>query len=143
VRLSILVLGRMRNRLRRDPGAIKSAAVLEKCFSAASRILADIANLLSGHQIRADEPSPAVLHDSAEQLRRMPAMEAVDHQKFAEGARLQIERTEAMRPWLLRFEGVLATLRANVTLRSSARSYWLLVTVVIFKRNHGGRSGIR
>jgi uncharacterized membrane protein YccC len=179
IRLGILMLERVRTRWSRDPAAGERVAVLEECFRAASQILADIGGLVAGGKARVDMESPATLHRAAERLGRVADRET-DQDTLAEDAGHQIEalagqlrsalelaissteagqiafeRAEAMRPWQLKLQGTIATLRANVTLRSSAfrhavrlsgsvlagesaayvlggvRSYWLPMTIAI------------
>jgi uncharacterized membrane protein YccC len=183
IRLSILMLGRVRIRWRRDADSVEKVAMMDECFRAASQILVDIAALLAGRHTRPDA-EPAALHECAERLRLVATGEALHYDASAEAARRQIEalagqlrsaldlatssteagqivfeRIEAMRPWRLRLEGILATLRANATPQSSAfrhairlsgsvvageaaaymvgevRSYWLPMTVAIVLRS--------
>jgi uncharacterized membrane protein YccC len=183
VRLSILMLWRVWNRWRRNPPAAQCVGTLNECLGAASVILADIGKRLSGHRTHASAASFIVLHECADRLKLIPTVAGLGEKTFAEAARRQIEalasqlrsalelaasstqagrlafmRTEEMRPWRLRIEGVFATLRANATLQSSAfrhavrlsgavlaaevvaysiggpRSYWLPMTVVLVLR---------
>jgi uncharacterized membrane protein YccC len=168
IRLSVLMLARVRIRWRRDPAGAERAEILDECFLAASQITADIAALLAGGKARADADLLAVMQHSADRLgQEMDAgrqLEALAGQlrsalelaaSSTETGRRAFERREAARPWRLRIEGTIATLRANITLRSPAfrhalrlagsvlageaaayiaggtRSYWLPMTIAI------------
>ncbi|HYP13975.1 MAG TPA: FUSC family protein [Bryobacteraceae bacterium] len=154
IRLSLVVLARLRH---------ESATT---SLQAASRILASVAGSLTGGTPSLESGQLAKLEGAAEHLgedaRRQ--VEALAGQlrsalelaaSSTEIGRRAFERREAARPWQLRFGGTLATLRANLDLRSAAfrhavrlaaciligelaakavqgqRSYWLPMTIAI------------
>lgn len=118
-----------------------------------SKITEAVAQTLSGEPLRLDpEWLPAVTHDAlAGQLRA--AVELAT--SSTEAGREAFERRQLARPWRLQVENALATVRANLSLQSSAlrhavrlagsvlagefaahaaggtRSYWLPMTVAI------------
>ena len=63
--LSLLMLRRIWNRGHLDPAAAEWPAIIAECFRAASRILSDIARLMSGGHASSDKESFAVLRKSA------------------------------------------------------------------------------
>ena len=173
-RLGIFALGRLGVRIAREyPGSPESALV-NRYLEIASRVLGSIAEaLLSPRPVDASPRSQlGDLQAIAEQLRaagppfqdtrlQMDAVNgqlrsAFDLAAFATVAGLTaFARQEIRRPWHLRLGGTLATLRANLSLRSAAcrhairlagcvaagdalgrgfslhRSYWLPMTIAI------------
>jgi uncharacterized membrane protein YccC len=185
IRLSLLLLGRIRMRWSREAPTATAAEVLAACMRSASIVLEAIAYALE--RGIAPDVSPDLLpaiESAAEKLRGMPkqnwpaeAASLLDEAVFQIDAlagqlrsalelaasstlpgRMAFERREETRPWRLRLEGTVATLRANLTLRSAAfrhairlaicvtagellaraiggpRSYWLPMTVAIVLR---------
>ena len=172
-RLGIFALGRLRVRIAREAPDSAEAALLERYLEIASRVLQSIGGALVAAQpvesVRAQLDEQQAL---AEQLRAAAApvqdarlqMDAVTGQlrsalDLAVSATVAglaaFARQEVRRPWRLRLGGTLATLRANLSLRSAAcrhairlgacvalgdavgrgfdlhRSYWLPMTVAI------------
>jgi uncharacterized membrane protein YccC len=182
IRLSLLMLDRVRGRWRRDPATSPAAAALDHAMDSAARLLAAIASALErGVPVDVD---PEVLPSVERTARKLHDLSAPDwpaeaaailgdaeHQLNALAGQLRsaaelaasstltgreaFERREEARPWRLRLEGTVATVRANINLRSSAfrhavrlavcvligelvahaiggpRSYWIPMTVAI------------
>ena len=177
-RLSLLLVGRLRARIEREDPARPESAILTRYLEICSRVLGAVGrSLLRGEQLAVVPEDLRDLDALAETLReleksrpmsmtddarsQMDALtgqirSAIDLAASATPAGLQaFERREAGRPWTLRFTGTLATLRANLHLRSAAfrhairlagcvglgdalargaglsRSYWLPMTIAI------------
>jgi uncharacterized membrane protein YccC len=180
MRLSLVMLGRMRTRMEREQPGSDEAATLQAFFETCAGVLRSI-----GESLRAGVPSSVVpeqlrkMEDLAEELReedetapqalafrkdarfQMDALagqlrSAVDLATSSTPAGLQaFERREARRPWTMRLTSAMATLIANLSLRSTAcrhairlsvcvalgdavargfglhRSYWLPMTIAI------------
>lgn len=146
IRLSLLLLGRLRNRLHREPAVSETAGILDACLKASSEILASVASSLDtgAHPVN-PEWLTTVLR-SGERLREVPQHELpVEWRVLLDDARRQVdalagqlrsalqlaasstptgqqafEQKEAAQPWWLRMHGTLPTLRANLSLRSAA-----------------------
>jgi uncharacterized membrane protein YccC len=172
-RLGLFALGRLRVRSAREAPDSPETALLDLYLKIASRVLQSIGDALVATQ-PADSVRPQLeeLQALAERLRAAGAalqdaraqMDAVAGQlrsAFDLAAHATVAgltafaRQEVHSPWYLRLEGTLATLRANLSLRSSAcrhairlavcvalgdalgsglelhRSYWLPMTVAI------------
>jgi uncharacterized membrane protein YccC len=146
IRLALLTLARLRNRIAGETGAGAVTEGLQRSLSIASRLLNSIGNLLTSDKPVMDGP-PILkeLETLAEKLREPdpdapPAVAAT-----ARDARFQLdalagqlrsvlelaahstpegsaefEREQSRRRWNLRLSGTLAKLRANLTLRSAA-----------------------
>ena len=172
-RLGLFALGRLRVRIAREAPASAAAGLLERYLEVAARVLQSI-----GDALVAPQPSQSAraqldeLQALAEQLRAAEAplpdarlqMDAITGQlrsaleltaSTTVAGLAAFVRQEVRRPWRLRLAGTLATLRANLSLRSAAcrhalrlatcvalgdavgrsfalhRSYWLPMTVAI------------
>jgi uncharacterized membrane protein YccC len=176
------MLARSRARLAREAESRNEVALLDRCFDLTKRVLTAIANsLLGGTSLIVAPELLRDLDDLAEAFRTMPhesptaavvglladvqhhidafagqLRAAVDLASYSTPAgRVVYEQRESARPWRLRLVGLFATLRANLTLRSSAfrhairlaacltigdaiarsiglgRSYWVPMTIAI------------
>jgi uncharacterized membrane protein YccC len=146
IRLSLLALARLRIRIRREKHDSPVGEVLDRCLAISSSLLGSIGNsLLAGKNVKPDPERLQELQNLAERLRETgqggsPAVVAM-----AQDARIQMdalagqlrsaldltphttpegavafEQSEAKQPWRLRVSGRMATLRANLTLKSAA-----------------------
>ena len=182
IRLSLFALGRSLVRVRREEDGKKAAAVIEGFLEVVSRLLSSVGRSLQGEPLadsasawlkeldsaaaamrQCEEcPERPALHPHLSEARVQmdalagqlrAAVELASHTTVA-GANAFAER-EARRPWNLKLSGWLATLRANLSLDSSAcrhairlaiciaigdiighffslpRSYWLNMTVAL------------
>ncbi len=175
IRLSMFALSRFQVRVRREEGGELAAAGIDRFLELASNVLASIGHCLQGEALSDSPPTwPKEMEDAAKALRLYE-----DRPHLAE-ARLQMDALagqlraahelarnttpagedafaarEVHIPWHLRFGGWLATLRANLSLDSSAcrhairlaiciaigdviahsfslpRSYWLGITIAL------------
>ena len=172
-RLGLFALGRLRVRSAREAPDSPETALLDGYLKIASRVLQSIGDtLLAAQPAESVRPQLDELQARAERLRTAGAawqdartqMDAVAGQlrsAFDLAAHATVAgltafaRQEVHRPWHLRLGGTLATLRANLSLRSAAcrhavrlavcvalgdalgsglalhRSYWLPMTVAI------------
>ncbi len=180
-RLGLFALNRLRARIAREPGGVAEGALLGDYLDHASRVLRSIGDaLLAAKTAPAAPPELDRLRMFAERLRAADATLPDAIRQTARDARQQIDalngqlrtawelatavtvagmmnfaRQEVRRPWHLRLSGTVATLRANLSLRSAAcrhairlavcvalgdavgrgfglqRSYWLPMTVAI------------
>ncbi|HXI41450.1 MAG TPA: FUSC family protein [Bryobacteraceae bacterium] len=180
IQLSLLALGRLRLRMERENPAKGAAGIMQRYFEVSERVLAAIGNsLAAGEAARAGGEYLEELDTLSEALREGPADSGL-MAALQSDARLQMDalagqlraaldlaahatptgvvafrRSEARQPWGLRLGGTLATLRANLSLRSAAcrhairlsvcvaagdavarglglrRSYWLPMTIAI------------
>jgi uncharacterized membrane protein YccC len=124
IRLSLLVLWRIRTRLARDPAHTAEAAPIDQSLETAASILQRIAVTLESRETVGLKPNfPAVCGDARWQLDTLAgqlrsAIELADHTTRA--GRAEFERQQAAQPWHLRLAGGLAVLRANLSLHSAA-----------------------
>ena len=182
IRLTLLTLRRLRKRLQREPSAQQGFQVVEEYLSLAAKVLDAVADSVS-HRIAASSGCELLprLQALADQLRqeqaeeREPPLAALEKDlryqmdaltgQLRAAVRTTTESTpaalqefavrDARRPWQARFFSRFATLRANLTLQSSAfrhairltlclavgeaaahllhhpRSYWLAMTIVL------------
>jgi uncharacterized membrane protein YccC len=167
IRLAVLVLSRLHVRMRREPGSSADTAVLDRARELASRMLRSISGALDAG-VKGD-PHPECLRelrDLAEQLRaphagdnspQLAAMRADARRQLdaltgqlaaavelaahtsPSGGR-EFERREAAQPWSLRLAGVLAVLRANLTLDSAAFRHALRLAACVVIADTVGRS---
>ena len=179
IRLSLLMLARLRLRMDRESRAHAAVAIVDLALARAAGVLRTIGkSLLSGAA-----ETPADLFSTIPQLAKKLAKEPAPSPFFAAVAKdaifqmdalagqlraaldlathttpqgqAEFDKQEAAQPLLLRFSGRLATLRANLSLESSAcrhairlaamvavgealgrgyywrRSYWLPMTIVL------------
>jgi len=151
MRLSLLALSRLRNRMERENPSSPALRILEHYFASFSRALASIAAALLPSE-PAVEPTGlnAELVALAEQLR------STDTSPFIKDARFQMDgltgqlrsaadlavsatpagaeafaHREAAKPWRLRLGGRLATLRANFSLSSAAFRHAIRLAVCV------------
>jgi uncharacterized membrane protein YccC len=180
-RLGVFALGRLRVRTAREAPGSAESALLDRYLEVASRVLHSIGEaLLAAQPAESARAELEELQSLAEELRARSPEEASAMAGMLKDARLQMDavtgqlrsaldlaasataaglaafaRQEVRRPWHLRLGGTLATLRANLSLRSAAcrhairlaacvalgdavgrgfdlhRSYWLPMTVAI------------
>jgi len=172
-RLGLFALSRLRVRIAREAHGNAAATLLERYLEIAARVLHSIADALvaakAADSVRADldelqalaeqlRPAAAALQDARLQMDAVTGQlrTARDLAISATVAGLTaFARQEVHQPWRLRLGGTLATLRANLSLRSAAcrhairlaacvalgdalgrgfdlhRSYWLPMTVAI------------
>jgi uncharacterized membrane protein YccC len=191
LRLSMMLLGRLRIRFEREDTGNGATGALDRYFEICSRILNSIGDALrTGQAVTADAEDLLELETPAEQMRaadaaRQPVrtqpvlttqavlimMRDARFQMDAIAGQLRsavelsgsttspgssaFEQREARKPWHLRLAGTLATLRANLSLQSTAfrhairlaacagagdalayalqlrRSYWVPMTIAI------------
>ncbi len=181
IRLTLLMLGRLRTRIHRESEGSVLAGILDRCLTNAANVLDSVGKtLLADESVKPDPTWLREIHDLAERLREPHADPTSSLLAMAQDARIQMdaltgqlrsaldladhampegaaafERREARQPWSLRIAGPLATLRANLTLRSAAcrhavrlaacillgdgiarglhlpRSYWVPMTIAI------------
>ena len=179
MRIALLTLSRLRTRLGREPGGAEDAALLGRAMELAARMLNSVAGSLNaGVKGSAHPECLAELRDLGERLRGQH--DSADVTAMRADARWQVDalagqlrvatelaahatpagvdefrRQEAKQPWQLRLAGIVAVLRANLSLRSGVcrhavrlavcvaladllarnmhwdRSYWAPMTAVI------------
>ncbi len=156
MRLSLLLLGRLRIRIQREiPGGFESNT-LDTYLSACSRLLLAIGHaLISGENLIPVSGRLDGLERLADDLRNS-TRESATAQALINEARVQMDalngqlrttvelvsnatpegleafaRTEISKPWRLRFGGVLATLRANFSLASTALRHAVRLAVCV------------
>jgi uncharacterized membrane protein YccC len=183
MRLALLALRRLRARLLRESSAGSELEILNDFLAVCSRTLASVAIELedesaappaSAHELEAlverlDAAAPAtngavasLFHDLHFQMMalagQLRAAQDLAISSTPTGA-AAFERVESSKPWRLRLNGTLATLRANLNLQSAAcrhairlavciavadalargfslrRSYWLPMTVALVLRS--------
>lgn len=180
-RLALFALGRLRVRVAREASCTAESSLLDRYLAIASRVLQSIGEALLATQPAeggaaqleelqalaeemrarcpaASQPTAAMLQDARLQMDALTGQlrSALDLAASATAAGLTaFARREVRKPWRLRLGGTLATLRANLSLRSAAcrhairlavsvalgdavgrgfefeRSYWLPMTVAI------------
>ena len=181
IRLSLLALGRVRARMERENPGSGTAGIVQRYFEVSALVLGAIGNALAAGE--AAQPGAVYLEDLttlAEALRDQSPADSQVARALQNDTRLQMDalagqlraalelaahatptgvvsfrRSEARQPWSLRLGGTLATLRANLSLKSAAcrhairlsvcvsvgdalarglglrRSYWLPMTIAI------------
>ena len=181
IRLSLLMLGRLRIRIQRESEGSALGGILDHSLTNAANVLGSVGKtLLAAESVAPDPTWLREIHDLAERLREPRADPTSSLLAMAHDARIQMdalagqlssaldladhampegaaafERREARQPGSLRIAAPLATLRANLTLRSAAcrhavrlaacvllgdslarglhmpRSYWVPMTIAI------------
>jgi uncharacterized membrane protein YccC len=122
IRLSLLVLWRIRTRLAREGSP--EAELLAQSLEIAADALDHIAVALENRKtFRLSPVFPSVSGDAKWQLDALAgqlrsAIELANH--TTRGGRAEFEREQSSRPWTLRLAGGLAVLRANFCLESAA-----------------------
>ena len=153
IRLGLMMLARLRVRIGREQGGEAAEASVAHGLSLASTILSDIAASLHGGPPRHPHAALQELQAVAESLRReassglsellrdarletaalagqlRSAEELADH--IAPDGTRAFERREAAHPRSLRLTGVLAVLRANLSLDSAAMRHALRLAVCV------------
>jgi uncharacterized membrane protein YccC len=159
IRLSLLVLWRLRTRMARESTGAVEAAILDQSLDIASSTLHSIAAAIAKREtFRLSPVFPPITGDARWQLNTLAgqlrsAIDLADHTTRAGHA--EFERQQAARPLYLRLAGGFAVLRANLCPQSPAfrhavrlavcvaiadlfarsfgwqRSYWAAMTVVI------------
>ena len=145
-RLSLLTLARLRARIGRESGTGLEVDILDRCFAICSALLDSIGkSLLAGKPAEEAPGQSQELKILAEQLRELcdktsPLVKAtvVDARSQVDALAGQLraavdlaayalpqgeaafKQREARQPWSLRLGGTIATLRANLNLRSAA-----------------------
>ena len=145
IRLSLLTLARLRIRIRRESKSSPAGEVLDRCLAISSRLLGSLGNsLLAGESAKPDPKGLLELQNLAERLREPGEDELPAVLAMAVDARIQMdalagqlrsaldltthalpegaaafEQNEAKQPWSLQLGGRMATLRANLTLKSA------------------------
>jgi uncharacterized membrane protein YccC len=146
IRLSLLMIARLRTRLEREPSTSADTGVLDQYRRLAARVLLEIGeSLLAGgsatinpeslNQVsrladayregtQEEQPSntAALAKDARFQMDGLAGqLRAATHLAAysTPAGRMVFERREAQTPWTLRLAGTLATLRANLTLDSA------------------------
>ncbi len=146
IRLSLLTLARLRNRIRRESKSSAAGEVLDHCLAISSSLLGSIGNsLLAGASVQVNPEQQLELWNLREKLRELGQDGAAPVLAMTLDARIQMdalagqlrsaleltahtmpegaaafEKNEAKQPWSLRIGGRMATLRANLTLKSAA-----------------------
>ncbi len=142
MRVSLLALSRIRNRMEREIPGSHEAGILNRYFDACSRVLRAIGTTIVAdkledvdlHELEAlaakvDEKSEARFQMSALAGQLRAAADLAAHTTPA-GAET-FEKGEEAKPWRLRFGGKLATLRANLSLDSAAFRHALRLAVCV------------
>jgi uncharacterized membrane protein YccC len=155
MRLALLTLLRLRTRLAREPGGAEDAALLGRALELASRMLTSVAgSLIAGVKGSAHPECLAELRKVSERLRG--EHESADVAGMRADARWQLDalagqlriatelaahttpagldefrRKEAAQPWQLRLAGMVAVLRANLSLRSSVCRHAIRLAVCV------------
>jgi uncharacterized membrane protein YccC len=124
IRLSLLVLWRLRTRMARDPARASEAALLDQSLETAASALKRIALALENREtFRLSPVFPRVSGDACWQLDALAgqlrsAIELADHTTRA--GRVEFERQQSERPLYLRFASGFAMMRANLSPKSAA-----------------------
>lgn len=158
IRLSLLMIARLRARLAREAGTVHDTSVLDRARELSARILSDVGvALLAGGSatISPDSMSQfAQLTDAYRETRGGP--DADNASALIQDARFQLdalagqlrsavdlaaystrvgreafERREASAPWTLRLVGAAATLRANLSLNSSVCRHAIRLSICV------------
>jgi uncharacterized membrane protein YccC len=158
IRLSLLTLGRLHARIGREANTAAETGTLSRALEVAARVLRSIAgSLAAGAKGDPHADSLAELREMAERLREPRAHNCVpmvvamrgDARRQLDGLIGQLtsaveltahasvtgvqefERREAAQPWRLRLAGVLAVLRANLSLESAAFRHAVRLAVCV------------
>jgi uncharacterized membrane protein YccC len=157
MRLSLVTLAHLRNRIEREEPANPAIEVLDRCFYLLSRVLNSLGNsLVAGGPARPAPEELQELQTLAEKLRVLEERKTSSAAAMVADARYQVdaiagqlrsatdlaayatppgsqafERHEARQPWSLRLGSVAATLRANVSLNSAAFRHAVRLAVCI------------
>jgi uncharacterized membrane protein YccC len=141
IRLTLLVLWRIRTRLRREESGIEEAGRLEASLAIAADVLRRIAEALENQEtfrtraLASLSPVfPKVSGDAKWQLDALAgqlrsAVELADH--TTHGGRAEFARQESKQPWTLRVAGGWAVVRANLCLRSAAMRHALRLAACV------------
>ncbi len=166
LRLGLVALRRVRARLRRDPSGATAVGLLNSYFDAIPQLLTAIGDSLqSGQAPSTDAAQLGRLQELADSMSRIEAQGGTRAEASVSDARHQMDRItgqiraamdlashatpaglkafdrkEVHRPWGLRVSGTLATLRANLNLRSAAFRHALRLSVCVAAGDALGRS---
>ncbi|MGI8989653.1 MAG: FUSC family protein [Bryobacteraceae bacterium] len=165
VRLSMLILARLRRRIEREADGERTAEILDRFLSICSTLLGGIANSLGTGSPETNEPDRlSELDEIVERWRRMvtssaPAAAMIADARFqmdAIGGQLRsaaelashstpagsdaFEERESRQPWTLQVSGRIATLRANLTLESAACRHAIRLAACLAVGDTLGRS---
>jgi uncharacterized membrane protein YccC len=167
ISLAVLALSRLHIRIGREPDSGADTALLDRARELVARMLHSISGALEAG-VKGD-PHPECLRELRELAERLrsthaggeslqlaamradarrqldaltgqlaAAVELAAHSSRTGG--LEFERREAAQPWSLRLAGVLAVLRANLTLDSAAFRHALRLAVCVVIADTVGRS---
>lgn len=158
IRLSLLMIFRLRARIEREDPSGSGVAALDECRQVTARILQDISGTLAANRNTATDPAAIKrLSTMAEaQLEVNPETQSVDQQALIRDARFQVdalagqlraalelagystsagrkifERKQSQTPWMLRVVGTLATLRANLSLHSAVCRHAIRLAICV------------
>jgi uncharacterized membrane protein YccC len=155
MRLALLTLLRVRTRMSREPGGAEDAALLGRAMELASRMLTSVAGSLNAgikgsehseclaelrqlsERLRGGHPSADVAGMRADARWHLDALAgqlriATELAARATPAGLdEFRRKEAEQPWQLRLAGVVAVLRANLSLQSSICRHAIRLAVCV------------
>jgi uncharacterized membrane protein YccC len=156
IRLSLLMLSRLRARLQREDAATPHIDALDTSFRSASHMLRSIGrSLVTGTAAEARPEFLQQLENAAESLRSVTApgstaatqaaaarfqLDALAGQLRSAAdlatnsspiGRIAFERREARQPWTLRLLGTFATLRANLSLQSAACRHAIRLAICV------------
>ncbi|MCC6390944.1 MAG: FUSC family protein [Bryobacterales bacterium] len=157
MRLGMVALGRLRARLERERPGSEELEILERFFEATATLLGAIGESLRGGAPVEAAPSElrelqrmsealrtraslqeastaAMLSDARSQMDALSGQlrSAVDMTAYATPAGMEaFARKESRRPWRLRLGGTVATLRANLSLKSAASRHAVRLAVCV------------
>jgi uncharacterized membrane protein YccC len=135
IRLTMLVLWRLRTRLARDPSTSSQSSLLDQSLNIAASTLKSIAVALENREtFRLSPVFPKAAGEAGRQLDALAgqlrsAIELADHTTLA--GRVEFERQESQHPWHLRLAGGLAVVRANLSPRSAAFRHAVRLAVCV------------
>jgi uncharacterized membrane protein YccC len=157
MRVSLLALSRLRARMQRDQPETPEGIVLDRYLEVCSIVLKSIGNsLIEGVEMKPETEALTELDALPEQLRKTEAARSPAQAAMTNDARFQMdalagqiraaidleasatpagvsefERREASKPWRLRLQGTVATLRANLSFESAALRHSVRLTVCV------------
>ncbi len=167
IRLSLLMIFRLRARLAREDPSGVGAEILDECRQLTSRVLLDISRtlLVNRHTVTDSESIRGLGVIAETHLNVNPESQSPDRQALIREARFQIdalagqlrsafelasystpvgrkifERKQAESPWRLRVAGTMATLRANLSLQSAVCRHAIRLAACVGIGHAVGRS---
>ncbi|HJZ98250.1 MAG TPA: FUSC family protein [Candidatus Solibacter sp.] len=144
IRLSLLVLWRLRTRIAREAGRDAEAARIGECLDTAALVLLGIAEALENRKTPGAPPAfAAVCGDARWQMEALAgqlrsAAELASHTTAAGSA--EFERQQSAQPWTLRLAGTFAVLRANINTHSAAMRHAVRLAACVAVADIIGRS---